>query len=91
MKNRQNSAFILKAISILALATTFVTGAIAAPLQGEACTTAAYISSPKESFNCPSLGKVTIQQIYEKGWRVVGLYDLDAKNLWMLIIEKQKE
>ncbi len=40
-------------------------------------------------YECEYLGKVTIKQIYEKGWRVVA-YIKEGPNLATLVIEEQK-
>lgn len=40
-------------------------------------------------YECEYLGKVTIKQIYEKGWRVVA-YIKEGDNLATLIIEEQR-
>ena len=89
MKNHHFSAFILKAVSILALTAAFVTGAIAAPLQGEMCV--AFEAKKESPFSCETLGEVTVKQIYEKGWRVVSLVHQSGNYRWVMVIEKQRE
>lgn len=42
-----------------------------------------------KKFRCGYIGEVTINEIYEKGWRVVST--IQSQNIIYLIIEKQED
>lgn len=53
------------------------------PLKGGSC-----YGTP-QALTCDYLGKVTVKEIYEKGWRVVS-YTKEGPNTISLVIEEQR-
>ena len=80
-------------VAFIMAALTAVGNAQANPIRGGVCTTLNF-KGHDTKFNCSSvgLGNVTIQEIYEKGWRVVLLNQPNEGGTWMgLVIEEQRK
>lgn len=62
----------------------------AAPVKGGYCVAMSF-SGSDSVFSCEHIGKVTISQIYEKGWRVIFFNQKsDFQRSYELLIEEQK-
>lgn len=61
---------------------------------GTCFTNHADISGAKVTWNCEHIGRVTTRQVYEKGFRVVGVYPTDPANRTIqyqyMVIEEQR-
>jgi hypothetical protein len=83
MKKLTLFAFIMTALSTAA-------NAQAGPAKGGVCGTN-YFAGYDTKFDCEHLGKVTVKQIYEKGWRIVAMNQQKESGTWTyLIIEEQR-
>ena len=87
--------------TICLLAVTLLLSSPAMAAKGEVCKTAAAVVPETLSndavFECPNPGKLTIPQMYERGWRLVSLFSQMAhqpadapvmKVQWVAVIEK---
>ncbi|MCL2590912.1 MAG: hypothetical protein FWD67_08570 [Betaproteobacteria bacterium] len=84
--------FSLKIILMLLCCIFFsIPKAFAEPLKGGVCYTSD--SRPGGTFTCEHLGKVSVKEVYEKGWRVVSLILVPSGQLsasaWFMVIEEQ--
>ncbi|CAB1371180.1 conserved exported protein of unknown function (plasmid) [Denitratisoma oestradiolicum] len=83
MKKLTLFAFIMTALSA-------ATNVLAAPARGGVC--GAYpFNGADTKFDCEHLGKVTIKQIYERGWRIVSMGQQNDGGSWTyIVIEEQR-
>lgn len=84
-------------VSMAEAATPSPTSAPAEPMpqHGGMCfTNRSSISEAEVTWNCEHIGRVTMRQIYEKGFRVVGVYSTDPadkiRQFPFLVIEEQR-
>lgn len=81
-------------VAFLAMSICGIGSAQAEVLKGGVCTTSqSRITGAEHVWHCEYLGRVTIRQIYEKGFRVVSAYSSDPAEKMLqfqyLIIEEQ--
>lgn len=83
------------AVILTALAGAAAAAEVTRPGKGGYCfTNHLRIDNGDIPWNCEHLGKVTLREIYEKGFRVVGMYESTTAKAQsgypMLIIEEQR-
>ena len=79
-------------VAFIMAALTAIGNAQAKPVKGGMC--GAYVTSGNAKFNCThlGLGSVSIQEVYEKGWRVVAMSSQsDPATLMYIVVEEQQE
>lgn len=81
--------------SIIAISMVLAAMQVFAVQKGGLCTTiSSAIRSTTTPLICPIIGEVTIDQIYEKGYRVIQVFQLDPKDSLSklgVIIEEQSK
>ena len=79
-------------VAFIMAALTAIGNAQAKPVKGGMC--GAYVSGHNAKFDCShlGLGTVTIQEVYEKGWRVVAMTSQSSPaTLMYIVVEEQQE